>query len=1163
MDRGQKTFAITPLLAILLTATPLLAGRPGERSRQWAKKNSPNGDVQNAVEVRPANAPSAIQQVVGKQPGQRKIDPNRNLFLPPLVGTGNAKPLNTQRSTPSNGTQRPGTKRVSSSSRPASRGLLGELFGDKSSRQSTSGSTRSGSSRAAQNASAGSTPAVTNGTPRTIDWEGIPYHQARSGNHASRAPIRDPRPGEARFTGATPVPRLAEAPPKSILAPSNLPKPPALEPAPTSRTTRRNTSIASARIKREPATPIAVGSSSRRADREDVPGLDASEVAAARTDQYGSDELVPKVSRKRIKVNVEPSDSVASSQRREKPEAKTTTPAVDIAVKASEPQGKPAAPTTSIAATPPTVATPAASPTPTTAPPEPANEPKVASAATPKRAPVEVAASRPSTPPQPAPALPMPATQPSARSMTQPIASTRPAPLPAAITSPNSLSQPPALPLPSSKAVTMQPPQTMPSLPQVAPQSVTPALKDNFTAQQPRIAAQHPSAPTAFPSHQPAHSMPAPPTFNHSIAAHHTGPPANAFSSSFQTSAPRVPDQPLPSPIVGSGVQEPQARVAANPYPKDPYLASPQPYHGSAPNVPASSVPSPNVPAPNAHAPITATPTANPYPNHSMPLRPETAPVYQPRSSQPQPSNIVTTPRASAPSPTAFDPAANSALRENFIPSASDVTNNANRSTMPTPDPASTLRPGTTAVASELPGLRVLTHGPASIVIRETHEFEIRAENRGAIDVSGLIIRAHIPNWAEVKGQNATRGQVQAETLSDSDRLAWKIDSLPAGTTEKLLVRLQAVEAGKHGVDVEWTLLPQKSVATVEVQEPKLELLIEGPDNVVYGESQTYKVRVLNPGDGPAPNVVFTLSPNSPTPQSQRIGDIPSGKEAQFEVELTAQDLGNLKIHGLAAGDLSLSAQAEKTIRVDAAQLEAVLSGPEVKYQNTDGLYALELINHGTATSKNIVATMQLPQGMTYLGGLDDAEHRAGRLTWSVDALPPGAKRQYEFKCKLNEPGEQVIRFGAEGSAAGQATVALDTRVESISDLVMTIQDPSAPAPVGTEVTYEILIKNRGSREARGVRAIAQFSHGIEPRRVQGHPGQVLTGQVLFDPIPSIPAGGEVRIKVMAEAEREGHHRFRTEIRSGETVLVAEEATHYMSKRTERVSRRSESTPLR
>ena len=127
----------------------------------------------------------------------------------------------------------------------------------------------------------------------------------------------------------------------------------------------------------------------------------------------------------------------------------------------------------------------------------------------------------------------------------------------------------------------------------------------------------------------------------------------------------------------------------------------------------------------------------------------------------------------------------------------------------------------------------------------------------------------------------------------------------------------------------------------------------------------------------------------------------------------------------------------------------------------------------------------------------------------------------------------------------------------------MTISDPIAPAPVGSEVTYEVLIRNRGSKEARDVRAIAQFSHGIEPRRVNGHGGEVLTGQVLFDNIPKIEAGSEVNLKIVAVADRAGHHRFRTEIRSGDTVLVAEEATHYMSAKAERVSRRSTDTAVR
>jgi hypothetical protein len=467
------------------------------------------------------------------------------------------------------------------------------------------------------------------------------------------------------------------------------------------------------------------------------------------------------------------------------------------------------------------------------------------------------------------------------------------------------------------------------------------------------------------------------------------------------------------------------------------------------------------------------------------------------------------------------------------------------------------LSPGVTTVSSELPAIRVITNGPGEIMIRQTNQYEIRVENRGAVDAEGLMVRATVPDWADLRGQNATRGDVDTQTQGSIERLVWTIDRLPAGSTERMFVRVKAARSGTYGLDVDWTLVPQKSVATVRVHEPKLGLSIDGPEEVVYGQSQTYRVRVLNPGDGTASNVVFTLSPNSATPQTQRIGDIPAGKEAQFEVELTAQDLGDLKIHGLAAGDLELRAEASKTIRVAAAQLVAMLTGPELKYQNTESMYNLQIENTGTATSEKIVATLRLPVGAQYIGGIESAELRGNVLRWEIISLAPGANRNYQFRCNMSATGEHLFAFDCRGSAAGEADVSIATRVESISDLVLSISDPAAPAPIGTDVTYEIVVRNRGSKEATDVQAVAQFSHGIEPLRVEGQSGEVVTGQVLFDPIPRIGPGQEVKMRVVAQADRAGHHRFRAEVRSGDTVLVAEEATHYMSPTSERVSRRS------
>ncbi len=615
-------------------------------------------------------------------------------------------------------------------------------------------------------------------------------------------------------------------------------------------------------------------------------------------------------------------------------------------------------------------------------------------------------------------------------------------------------------------------------------------------------------------------------------AAHRSGPPNSAFEPRQAVMPQKVITPPLnaASTPIGSGVA-PQTQVGTF---RKPDFA-PQPSYG----VPQTVSPYQTQP-PQAGS----YPTVDPYAANGFappsPIQPP--PIASPAAANPTvPMHPIADRVATAPSESGYG--GRSYDHSTLRPAPANQTRS--------------LQPGETTVASELPGLRVVTHGPSSIMIRQTHQFEIRVENRGSIDAEGVMVRALIPDWAEVRGQNASHGDIEPQITGSNERLVWTIDHLPAGATERMFVRLKAERSGTHGLDVDWTLVPKKSVTQVHVHQPKLELAIEGPNEVVYGESQTYRVRVLNPGDGVAPNVVFTLSPNSATPQTQRIGDIPAGKEAQFEVELTAQDLGDLKIHGLASGDLELRAEASKTIRVAAARLEAVLTGPELKYQDTEAHYHLQVQNSGVATSTQIVATLRLPAGAKYLGGLDGATQRGSVLTWQLDSLTPSAVRDYQFHCQMSSPGDQMFMFDCKGTAAGIADVAITTRVESISDLVLTINDPIAPAPVGGEVVYEIVIRNRGSKEASDVRAIAQFSNGIEPRRIEGHTGELLTGQVLFDAIPRIAAGEEVCLKVIAEADRAGHHRFRSEVRSGDTVLVAEEATHYMSPRSERVSRRS------
>jgi hypothetical protein len=459
---------------------------------------------------------------------------------------------------------------------------------------------------------------------------------------------------------------------------------------------------------------------------------------------------------------------------------------------------------------------------------------------------------------------------------------------------------------------------------------------------------------------------------------------------------------------------------------------------------------------------------------------------------------------------------------------------------------------------SESPGIRVVTEGPSEILLRQDIQYEVRVENRGPADASGIVVRTTLPPWAEVKGHNASSGNVEPLGVGSEKELQWKVDSLKAGASERLSIRVQASKAGKFDVATRWTMTPQDQVAAVTVREPKLAVQIEGPDEIVFGKSQRYRIRVLNPGDGTASNVVFTLKPENAAPVDQKLGQIPAGKESSFEIELTARDRGKLAINGDVKGDLDLTAVAAKSVSVIAADLEASLSGQPLYFQNTEAQFGLDLVNSGRVASESVQAELRIPDGMKYLGGISGARVVDGnKLLWTIPSIPPGESRPYSFKCRVEKTGTHRLAFACKGSAGGNADVQLDTNVEAIVDLKLAVQDPPAPAPVGSEVVYELVIHNHGSMAAENVRVVGQFGNGIEPLRTEGQTGEVTTGQVQFAPIPRIEPGAQAKLKIVAKADAAGDHRFRAEVHSGETVLVAEEATIFVDMSRQRVSRSS------
>ncbi len=451
------------------------------------------------------------------------------------------------------------------------------------------------------------------------------------------------------------------------------------------------------------------------------------------------------------------------------------------------------------------------------------------------------------------------------------------------------------------------------------------------------------------------------------------------------------------------------------------------------------------------------------------------------------------------------------------------------------------------------PVLSVTTRGPRTIVVGKPAKFVIDVENKSQVSAKDVVVRMDIPHWVEVAGQTASLGSARVEPDSQGDSmLTWTLRNVDGGANEKL--SLEIIPRGSRPLDlgVTWTFNPNQATAQIQVQEPKLELTVIGPQDILFGETKVYTITVSNPGTGDAENVVLNLMPLVPSEKTagvRQLGTIRAGTRRTLEVELTARQTGRLQVRAEATADGSLRSQGVQDVFVRRAALEIQVNGPPMKYAGTRARYTIRVTNAGDATAQEVVAVATLPAGSKNVnassGGSLDVNN--GQIHWQLGSIRPNASRVVELECTLVSPGSNRLdlRTIAHGdvSALGSAI----TSVESLADLKMTVNDPKGAAAVGSDVGYEIRIENRGTKAAGDIQLYGYFSDGIEPTSIRGWRGSLSEGEVVMETIPRLGAGQEMVIKINAQAHLPGDHVFRAELEcvDPETKLAVEEWTRF------------------
>ncbi|MFO0917685.1 MAG: hypothetical protein U0872_05145 [Planctomycetaceae bacterium] len=436
--------------------------------------------------------------------------------------------------------------------------------------------------------------------------------------------------------------------------------------------------------------------------------------------------------------------------------------------------------------------------------------------------------------------------------------------------------------------------------------------------------------------------------------------------------------------------------------------------------------------------------------------------------------------------------------------------------------------------------------------VGQESQVELVVKNTGSSPADHLVVEAVFQTPLRLVS-------TQPKATENRERLSWKLDRLAPGAEQRLALTLIPGRRGDLGVQAEVRCTGTAS-ARFRVEEPLLNIAVNGPTEVMLGDSASQTVVVTNPGTGAAHDVKIStrLSKGLEFPRGEaaaadmEIGTISPGESRTVRLPLAALHGGPQTITVTASSSSDISSDATATIKVVSPSLKLQAEGPALRYKGRSARFTAQVTNDGSVANNNVRVTQAVAEGFQFVSADHGGKYEPSQKTisWFLGRLEPGQSIQVACELLPAELGEFSQKFQVVSDAGAKAESVVETQIDGAPKLTMEVVDIDDPVEVGVETAFEIRLKNSGTKAATHVTVSCELPDGMQLLSSTGPTdASSKTRNLVFKPLTQLVPGQDVVYRVQVKGIEEDNQRIKVRVSSDSITepLLQEETTRFYS----------------